>query len=1190
MGAKLCAGPTNWEETYQFEVYKNDIRYGGRPHIWPTNPKLQNGQSLQNLEEIKRSLSIDGIEQIDINNLASESSSEEISSSFKQTRNMKNLAQKEQKQEVKLRNEESENFQSYLPLPRKGCSVSAFESYTHLSPSQECFGMADRAEVCEHNFKHLSCSKCCYKSSNEVQCFKKRRMDCASLVLGDLPSGELKFGYSCSWEKKSTTPSQQDDDFDIPVADSESSYTEGQGSSPWNKCYHIEGYREIANIIKEFGLDSYNTKYGQMGKTDAPSLFSLSLYELIQMGVLEWNGKGILTLVHPVGQDCYKASDNQLPDQYLNIADSEKHSCNEKNWPAAQPKQLHEPQIMDGKFKQQITELEATVTKQKIENESLAKECEDLWSTNKALNDQILQISDNLMAQTERAEKCKEDLDQCVAEVVKHENTLENIRVENKKQKIGSESLAKECEDLRSTNKALNAQILQISDNLMAQTKRAEKCKEDLDQCVAEVVKHETTLENIRVENKKQKTENESLAKECEDLRSKNKTLNAKILQISDNYMAQTERAEQCKEDLDQCVAKVVRLETTLENIRVEKNKKQKIENESLAKECEDLRSMNKALNAQILQITDECITQTELADLCKEDLDQCVAEVVRLETTLENISVEKNMFWEELQLKSQKCLEQKRMLINLRRKYSNEVNKLEELLNSKSLGVCMQGTDSDNSYAFDDTQSESEEFFADGHDMEQELEKLKSQDTERDEKEHNSQDNTPDLLQSMTNSSAMNTDISFSDKEQAGQEQSTDYNSIIPFADTSMQNRDMPFVDQNWFLENSDDVVEDVSISGSASPILSPSSTHSDIASKEEADIPLTLEPMIDSKSSSSGEKIEQVSFLYPKLQLSPRTLSSLMLFNEEVTKLHQTTSSPSSDTTASKPSYTNISQPSQYVSNSVEESAHKQPETQHLEHSDAQRTINTSICDPSVATQGDFQLSEAEPEEFSHYSSPKNSDSSQLCRTSDEVSSTLKLVEFVAECLRNVEGTEPLISWNAFLVTLSKHFSCSNEVLRSVFDQCNSYDEEKISVDDFKEKLQSDFSDAFVLFRNAFFNHTLLVSKSPFENDSSGFLVKENGGVQASSQTKTANGDIFDSHHESFPAEKLGNMNKILEDLSIKLNVLPRGCPFGVVEGEPLFINQNEKSLMRDKSPYGRFADVLTSLEELDSNKENL
>jgi len=796
------------------------------------------------------------------------------------------------------------------------------------------------------------------------------------------------------------------------------------------------------------------------------------------------------------------------------------------------------------------------------------------------------------MAQMKRAEQAKEDLDQCVAEVVRLETTLENIRVENKKQKIENESLAKECEVLMSTNKALNSQILQISDNCMAQTERAEKCKEDLDQCVAKVVRHETTLENIRVENKKQKTENESLAKECEDLRSKNKALNAQILQISDNYMAQTKRAEQCKEELDKCVAEVVRLETTLENIRVEKNKKQKIENESLAKECEDLRSMNKVLNAQILQITDECITQTELADLCKEDLDQCVAEVVRLETTLENISVEKNMFWEELQLKSQKCLEQKRMLINLKRKHSNEVNKLEELLNSKNLGVCMQGTDSDliNSYAFDDTQSESEEFFADGHDMQQELVKLKSQDTERDEKEHNSQDNTVDLFQSMTNASAMNTDISFSDKEQTGQEQSTDSNSIIPFAETSMQNRDTTFVDQNWFLENSDDVVGDVSLSGSASPIVSPCSTHSDITSKEEADIPFTSEPMIDSKSSSSGEKIEQVSFLSPKLQLSPRTLSSLMLFNEEVTKLHQMTSSPSSDTTASKPSYANISQASQCVSNSFEESAHKQPEMQHLEHSDTQRTINTSICDPSVATQRDFQLSAAEPEEFSHYPSPKNSDASQLCRTSDEVSSTIKLVEFVTECLRNVEGTEPLISWNAFLVTLSKHFSCSNEVLRSVFDQCNSYDEEKISVDDFKEKLQSDFSDAFVLFRNAFFNHTLLVSKSHFENDSSGILEKENRGIQASSPTKTANGDIFDSHHQSFPEDKLGNMNKILEDLSVKLNVLPRGCPFDVVGEEPFFLNQNEKSLMRDKSQYASFADVLSSLEKLDSNKENL
>merc|ERR1719419_393746 len=73
---------------------------------------------------------------------------------------------------------------------------------------------------------------------------------------------------------------------------------------------------------------------------------------------------------------------------------------------------------------------------------------------------------------------------------------------------------------------------------------------------------------------------------------------------------------------------------------------------------------------------------------------------------------------------------------------------------------------------------------------------------------------------------------------------------------------------------------------------------------------------------------------------------------------------------------------------------------------------------------------------------------------------------------CFQNIVSDDGLLDWDDFSVGLMKHFSCSRDLLRSVFDVCITSGEDKISLDKFKEKIMWDISEPFELFRKTGFN----------------------------------------------------------------------------------------------------------------------
>jgi len=513
-------------------------------------------------------------------------------------------------------------------------------------------------------------------------------------------------------------------------------------------------------------------------------------------------------------------------------------------------------------------------------------------------------------------------------------------------------------------------------------------------------------------------------------------------------------------------------------------------ENESVIKQCGDLDLRNKDLHKTLAQTIEKCEAQTKRAKRLQEDLDQSVAEVGRLEGLVWELRVEKNKFWNDLQVKKQSCEEQREMIIKLKKKYYDEVQKLRRLITSKHLDMDLHATDSAfiSSVAFDDLPSERLEFFADHQEMQD-----KQEETKTDEQWRSSHDSFDIVLQNVTNSFGAGAEIPYADEEQSMYIQSANCKQISLSADKKLRRQDTSQLEQFW-----DDCRGDVSFLGSNNAHDSLfSQRQSNIPLLRKADFPQTIEQIESCTSSAPATKEGQVSFPLLSKFLSPGTLSSLMVnessfFNQSLCLTDEITRDE-------------LFQKKSRGSYSVDVPEHSLPDIVEFENED-------------------FHTLSEYPNNYDEelISSTKIGDDTGSCSSTRDVVSSIKLVESVIECLQNVVSADGLLCYETFTVTLTKDFCFSNDLLRSVFDNCITYEEQKISLNEFKEKVMWDISEPFGQFRNAIFRHNLPPSNALRGNEASESLEMENLYVNGRSSAQPAKDMLTDSSYKSILAEE--------------------------------------------------------------------
>jgi len=507
-----------------------------------------------------------------------------------------------------------------------------------------------------------------------------------------------------------------------------------------------------------------------------------------------------------------------------------------------------------------------------------------------------------------------------------------------------------------------------------------------------------------------------------------------------------------------------------------------KIEKENLTKNCEDLDLRNKASSDKTSQLLANCKLQTERAEKLQKDLDQCVAEVDRLETKLESIRSQKNKVWEELQVENQSSTEQKKMLLNVTRKYTEEVGRLQRLLDSMNPEHSLQSVNSDLIYsvAFDDLPSERGQLFSNSLSLLEELVIPEAQNTATDEKWRNSQDNIAKILQNMPSICELDTAMCNLEKGKTIEGKSAIQNKTNSIKDITKERRDTRYLPEG-FPRDSLVTVGDVSFTGlNQAGDNSHSFTQSE-TTQEEGAISPTFEQGEHCSFSARESKDQKAPFSMFTRQLTPEDLSSLIFFGEETSQTHSPKLTASTDMTDLKPLLENSPRGSEDFT-----------EDDHTNWEDR----------PTLTTESDVSSTKQLYEYFG---------------CAGELVSNVNLVECVGELLSNVVTTEGFLSWDSFSVTLSKHCCYNNrkELLRPVFDACKISHEEMISFDVFKEKLKTDVSDPFLLFRNNFFSEKPLGTM------------------------KAAERQMSDANQEAIPCGELGD-GGVLRNLSIKSTTL--------------------------------------------------
>jgi len=532
---------------------------------------------------------------------------------------------------------------------------------------------------------------------------------------------------------------------------------------------------------------------------------------------------------------------------------------------------------------------------------------------------------------------------------------------------------------------------------------------------------------------------------------------------------------------------------------------------------AKELELKNQELNGKLLQTSEKCEMQTKRVEKLKVDLDQSLTEVERLEGLVKELLVEKNNLWEDLQVKKQTCEEQRGMLIDLNKKYSRKVKKLRQLQTCRNLDGCSENSDSASAspIAFDDIPSEHGEFFPDGH---QEIGKLVAHETKTDERWRNSRHSVEKLLLRMTDSFGHETEISNGDKKDESYGK-WDHNQRLGV--TKLQRRDTPItpiVEESWFFECSNDAADDSGVS----------SNHPEVSSLApiRTDLPILVNPpfVLDGK-------VEEASVVTPTGQLSPETLSSLIM--HESLRAQETTSNPSNQTTAYKSSQDESLHASKDMNHSAGLPIDDLPEIMdfqnlHSQTSDEKKSLSHWIYSESFSSLSSIQ------------------DDTESCSSAVEVGTRHRLVEIVQQCFQNIVSVDGLLDWDEFSVALMKHFRCSSDLLRSVFDVCITYAESKISLDEFKEKVMWDLSEPFQLFRKTVFNFESFMYTVPIVNEGSGLMRSGNQSLLLRSPVNTGTKMLIGTNKKIASAGELGIASESKADFTTQSNrVQPRGLP---------------------------------------------